>query len=281
MRPGNPEALQQPYDPGRVESQLVRPLGGAGCVQAPLRNREDAVRGHDPAAQRDRLAHHGPPARRVDPRPHHPLAAHGRSRDALRARHRPRRHRDPERGREEAQRRGPKRARISDARGSSSEVWEWKEAVRRPDPPAACAGSAPRPTGARERFTLDAGLLARGAARVQDACYEKGLIYRGRYIVNWCPRCRTALSDEEVDHVETRGQLWYIALPDRGRARSSMTVATTRPETMLGDTGGGGESQGPRYAQADRQDARSCRWCAARSRSWPTTWSIPSSAPVR
>ena len=65
--------------------------------------------------------------------------------------------------------------------------------------------------------------------------YEKGLIYRGEYMVNWCPRCRTAISDLETIHEETQGHLWHIAYPVIGTDRK-LVVATTRPETMLGDT---------------------------------------------
>src|SRR5512143_1163519 len=86
----------------------------------------------------------------------------------------------------------------------------------------------------RERFTLDEG-YSRAVLHTFRALYEKGLVYRGRYIVNWCPRCHTALSDEEVDHVETAGHLWYIKYPVKD-SKLSVTVATTRPETMLGDT---------------------------------------------
>jgi valyl-tRNA synthetase len=86
----------------------------------------------------------------------------------------------------------------------------------------------------RERFTLDEQ-LSRAVRRVFVTLYEEGLIYRGTYIVNWCPRCRTALSDLEVVHKDTIGKLWYVRYPaaDGG---AGVTVATTRPETMLGDT---------------------------------------------
>ncbi|MFN3326483.1 MAG: valine--tRNA ligase [Bryobacteraceae bacterium] len=86
----------------------------------------------------------------------------------------------------------------------------------------------------RERFTLDEG-LSRAVREVFVRLYEKGLIYRGEYMVNWCPRCRTALSDLEVVHDETQGHLWHIRYPVTGTDRH-LTVATTRPETMLGDT---------------------------------------------
>ena len=85
----------------------------------------------------------------------------------------------------------------------------------------------------RERFTMDEGLSA-AVAEVFCRLYDEGLIYRGHYIVNWCPRCQTALSDEESEHQETNGHLWHIRYPIEGGG--SITVATTRPETMLGDT---------------------------------------------
>jgi len=86
----------------------------------------------------------------------------------------------------------------------------------------------------RERFTLDEG-LSRAVRLVFVRLFEKGLIYRGEYMVNWCPRCHTALSDLEVNHEETAGNLWHIRYPVKGTDRY-LVVATTRPETMLGDT---------------------------------------------
>ena len=86
----------------------------------------------------------------------------------------------------------------------------------------------------RERFTLDPG-LSRAVREVFVALYERGLIYRGEYMVNWCPRCHTAISDLEVSHEETAGHLWHIRYPVVGSDRF-LIVATTRPETMLGDT---------------------------------------------
>ncbi len=85
----------------------------------------------------------------------------------------------------------------------------------------------------RERFTMDEG-MSRAVLEVFVRLYNKGLIYRGKYIINWCPRCQTALSDEEVTHQEQEGNLWYIKYPISGTTKF-ITVATTRPETMLGD----------------------------------------------
>ena len=87
----------------------------------------------------------------------------------------------------------------------------------------------------REYFTMDEQL----SVAVREAfvrLYEQGLIYRGAYIVNWCPRCQTAISDLEVVHEEQQGKLWEIRYPRAsGEPGEFVTVATTRPETMLGD----------------------------------------------
>ncbi|HYJ79155.1 MAG TPA: valine--tRNA ligase, partial [Longimicrobiaceae bacterium] len=96
----------------------------------------------------------------------------------------------------------------------------------------------------RRRFTLDPGLSA-AVREVFVRLYEKGLVYRGHRIINWCPRCLTALSDEEAEPEETQGKLWHLRYPLAGDAaglprlpdgRPYLVVATTRPETMLGDT---------------------------------------------
>ncbi len=86
----------------------------------------------------------------------------------------------------------------------------------------------------RERFTMDEG-LSRAVRTVFVKLYEEGLIYRGNYIINWCPRCLTALSDLEVEHEDHNGHLYYIKYPFE-KGKGGVVVATTRPETMLGDT---------------------------------------------
>jgi valyl-tRNA synthetase len=112
-------------------------------------------------------------------------------------------------------------------------VWEWKahsggtikkQMMRLGD---SCDWS-------REKFTLDPPLY-RAVLEAFLRLYQEGLIYRGRYIVNWCPRCQTALSDLETVHEERKGHLWHIRYPVVG-SKESVVVATTRPETMLGDT---------------------------------------------
>ncbi|PIX22115.1 MAG: valine--tRNA ligase [Deltaproteobacteria bacterium CG_4_8_14_3_um_filter_43_13] len=86
----------------------------------------------------------------------------------------------------------------------------------------------------RERFTMDEG-LSRAVREVFVELYNEKLIYRGDYIINWCPRCQTALSDLEVEHEETEGYLYYLKYP-LYNSKKFVVVATTRPETMLGDT---------------------------------------------
>jgi valyl-tRNA synthetase len=87
----------------------------------------------------------------------------------------------------------------------------------------------------RERFTMDEG-LARAVREAFVRLFKKGLIYRGTYLVNWCPRCRTALSDLEVEHEEEESKLCYVRYPLESPEGEYITVATTRPETILGDT---------------------------------------------
>src|SRR3990167_9120524 len=78
------------------------------------------------------------------------------------------------------------------------------------------------------RFTMDEG-LSEAVTAVFLELYRKGLIYRGSYIINWCPRCQTALADEEVDHETHEGSLWYFRYPFRDEPHLSVTIATTRP----------------------------------------------------
>ncbi len=86
----------------------------------------------------------------------------------------------------------------------------------------------------REKFTLDEG-PSRAVCMAFVRLYDKGLIYRGERIINWCPRCATALSDLEVEHKDIQGHLYYVRYPLQGD-KEFITVATTRPETILGDT---------------------------------------------
>ena len=87
----------------------------------------------------------------------------------------------------------------------------------------------------RERFTMDEG-LSKAVREVFVRLYEEGLIYKGDRLINWCPRCHTALSDLEVEHEEQKGHLYHIKYPLTNPGEGFITIATTRPETMLGDT---------------------------------------------
>jgi len=112
-------------------------------------------------------------------------------------------------------------------------VWKWKEQSggtiiqQLKKLGASCDWS-------RERFTMDEG-LSEAVKEVFIRLYEEGLIYRSHYIINWCPRCQTALSDLEVEHEEVLGKLYYLKYFFKGGDRF-LVVATTRPETMMGDT---------------------------------------------
>src|SRR6202161_2697545 len=87
----------------------------------------------------------------------------------------------------------------------------------------------------RERFTMDEG-LSRAVAKVFVELYRAGLIYKDKRLVNWDPKLLTAISDLEVQQVEVKGHLWYLRYPVEGMPNTYITVATTRPETMLGDS---------------------------------------------
>ena len=242
MRPGSPETLLQPYDPARIESRWThdweaqgvfrpRPGGKPFVITIPPPNVTGSLTmGHllgesirDLILRWQRMEgrevlylpgmdHAGIATQNVVERQ---LQENGTRRQDL--------------GREEFVR----------------QVWAWKEQygglilkqLRR-------VGTSADWT--RERFTLDEG-YSRAVLTVFIKLHEKGLIYRGRYIVNWCPRCQTALSDEEVDKVEREGSLWYIKYPIKGTEKF-VTVATTRPETMLGDTAVAVHPKDRRYA---------------------------------
>lgn len=125
-------------------------------------------------------------------------------------------------------------------------VWQWKEKyggiilqqLRKLG--SSCDWS-------RERFTMDDGLSS-AVREVFVRLYEKGLIYRGRRLINWCPRCHTALADEEAPNKEIQGKFWHILYPVEGSDRR-IVVSTTRPETMLGDTAVAVHPEDERYQE--------------------------------
>jgi valyl-tRNA synthetase len=124
-------------------------------------------------------------------------------------------------------------------------VWEWKQE----------AGNAIlhqlRALGvscdwSHERFTMDEG-LSRSVREAFVKLWEDGLLYRAQRLINWCPRCKTALADIEVIHEEADGHLWHIRYPLADDSEAALIVATTRPETMLGDTAVAVHPEDPRY----------------------------------
>ncbi|HUO97577.1 MAG TPA: valine--tRNA ligase, partial [Rhizomicrobium sp.] len=124
-------------------------------------------------------------------------------------------------------------------------VWKWK------DESGGAIGEQLRRLGAsadwsRERFTMDAG-LSRAVLKVFVELYRQNLIYKDKRLVNWDPRLQTAVSDLEVENIEMKGHLWYIRYPIEGRLGEFVTVATTRPETMLGDTAVAVHPDNPKY----------------------------------
>ncbi len=124
-------------------------------------------------------------------------------------------------------------------------VWEWKHLYgSRITEQLSLLGSSC--DWSRERFTMDEG-CSQAVREVFVNLYNKGLIYQGDYIINWCPKCNTAISDIEVEHEDTEGHLWHIRYPIEDSSEF-LVVATTRPETMLGDTGVAVHPEDERYS---------------------------------
>lgn len=125
-------------------------------------------------------------------------------------------------------------------------VWDWKERYHER------IASQLRLLGSscdwdRERFTMDEGCSI-AVREVFKQLYDKGLIYRGEYMVNWCPSCHTTISDIEVEHSERKGNLWYFRYQVEG-TEDYITIATTRPETMLGDSAVAVSKDDERYSK--------------------------------
>ena len=155
-------------------------------------------------------------------------------------------------------------------------VWEWKEVsggriqsqLKRLG--ASCDWS-------RERFTMDEG-LSRAVLKVFVSLYEQGLMYKDKRLVNWDPKFQTAISDLEVEQVEVKGHLWHIRYPIAGEPDRFITVATTRPETMLGDVAIAVHPDDDRF-RTSSGTTRSCRSSADAFPSWRTNTPIPRRGP--
>ncbi len=126
-------------------------------------------------------------------------------------------------------------------------VWKWKEesggTIRNQLKRLGCSLDY-----AHERFTMDQG-LSEAVQEVFIKLYEEGKIYRAQRLINWCPRCHTALSDLEVEYQDVNSHLWHIRYPLEADPQDFLTVATTRPETMLGDTAVAVHPEDERYRQ--------------------------------
>ncbi len=126
-------------------------------------------------------------------------------------------------------------------------VWEWKEEYGdRIINQLKCLGISC--DWERKRFTMDEG-CSRAVRETFVSLFEKGLIYKGTRITNWCVNCHTALSDIEVEHEDTPGHLWYVRYPVIGEEDTYLTIATTRPETIPGDTAVAVNPEDERYAK--------------------------------
>ncbi len=149
-------------------------------------------------------------------------------------RHRPRRHRHPDQGGGRARVKEGKTRYDMGREKFLERVWKWKDEYgnrivqQQKKMGVSCDWS-------RARFTMDEG-CSKAVRETFCELYDKGLIYKGSRIINWCPHCVTALSDAEVEYVDKPGHLWYIRYP-LADGSGDIVVATTRPETMMGDTG--------------------------------------------
>ena len=230
-----PRELPKSYEPGAIETRWADYWINEklfAVVTPPPGENTSRLHASPSAAQRNRPPSHGPHAQPDANGHYRALAPHARVHHLVASGHRSCRHRHTDdggaatdAGRQEAPRHG--------ARKIVERVWEWKKLYG-----GAILDQMKR-LGAsvdwsREYFTMDEN-LSHAVREVFVRLYEEGLIYRGYYIVNWCPWHETAISDLEVKHEEVAGKLWEIRYPVMG-TKEFITVATTRPETMLGDT---------------------------------------------
>ena len=238
--------LPSQYAPAEVEARRYEHWEKAGYfTPESAQGRPGRAELHDRAAAAERNGH---PAHRPRAEPHaerhpRPPPPHAGLPHALAARHGPRRASPP---RTWSSASWPRRAcpgTTSAARRSSSGSGSGRPSTAAGSCPR-CAASATRVDWSRERFTMDEG-LSRAVQTIFKRLYDDGLIYRAERIINWCPRCLTALSDIEVDHSDDDGELVSIRYGD---GDDSIVVATTRAETMLGDTAVAVHPDDERYA---------------------------------
>ena len=235
------------YDPTRVEPHWYAVWEERGYFHAEADSPKQALLHRHPAAERHRLPPHRARPQQHAPGHPDPLQADGRVQHALACRAPTTRASPPSTWSSGS---SPKEGKTKEDLGREAfvaRVWQWKEEsggtiirqLKRLG--ASCDWE-------RERFTMDEGLSA-AVREVFVRLWEEGLIYRGDYIVNWCPRCQTVLSDLEVEREERDAEFVYIKY-------GPLTLGTVRPETKLGDTAVAVHPKDKRYRQLRGQDAR-------------------------
>ncbi len=226
--------IPKQYDPKQAEQHHYERWERNGYF-APEINKDPQRAGFQhrhSAAERHRLAAHGPCAATHAHGCHDAAQADARVSDALAAGNGPRRYLDAVDGLARAKKEGKSRHDLGREK-FVERVWQWKResggqiTVQMRREGASVDWS-------REKFTMDED-LSRAVREVFVRLYEEGMIYRGNRIVNWCPQDQTVLSDLEVEKLPQAGKLYYLQYPIKNSDRR-VTVATTRPETMLGDT---------------------------------------------
>ena len=237
--------LPKQYDPKDAQDRWYEFWVENGYFHADPAERQAAVLHRDPAAERHRGTAPGPRAQQHAPGHPDPLAADAGVRRPLDARHRPRRHRHPGGRREAAARGGEEDPPRPRPRGAGRADLGLEGRVREAHPqPAPAHGLlvrlGPHPVHARR------GLLA-GRPRTFFNLFKAGKIFRGKRLVNWDTQLRTAVADDEIYYEEVQGHLWTIKYPVAGSDGEVLHVATTRPETMLGDTAVAVHPDDPRY----------------------------------
>ena len=204
--------LPKVYDPKEVESRIYDDVGEPRLLPGPTRSGEKALHHRHAAPQCDRSAAHGPRHGRHPAGHPDPLQADAGLCRPVGARHGPCGHRHPDQGGGGAAREGgpdPLRSGPGEVpgaglgRGRRSSATALSSSRRSWAPPA---------TGSRARFTMDEG-CSKAVREVFVSLYEKGLIYKGSRIINWCPHCVTALSDAEVEYQDKPGHLWHMRYP--------------------------------------------------------------------
>ena len=216
------------WEPAEAEARIFARWLESGLFHPePAGTRGRELLDRHPAAERHRRAAHGPRAQRLDPGHADPPPPHARQAGEVDPRHGPRRHRHPDAGRAAAASRRARAARRSAARRSSSACGSWREEYGGDHLPAVPAARRLAAT-TRRSASRSTRATSRAVLKVFVDLYDKGLIYRDNYMVNWDPGSRSAISDLEVEEREVTDTLYYVDYPLTS-GHGSVTVATVRP----------------------------------------------------